>query len=82
MGENHRWGRIYGGILMEKTLVAAVAGFWLSVTRRVNVLVPAVVGMPTITPVFVSKERPAGNEPAEILQIYGTNPPVAWTFCL
>ena len=67
---------------MDKTVVTEAAGFCLSVTRTVNWLTPTVVGMPMILPVLALRKRPAGSEPAEMLQMYGTNPPVARTLWL
>jgi len=40
-----------------------------SVTLTVNDAVPAVVGVPEITPVEVTKVNPAGSEPALRLQL-------------
>ena len=51
----------------------------LSVTRTVNVLAPAAVGVPEIVPpVSVS---PAGNVPLAIAHVYGGVPPDAESDC-
>ena len=47
-----------------------------SVTWSVRILEPALVGVPVIAPLGFSV-RPAGNEPATIVQAYGAAPPVA-----
>ena len=51
--------------------------FAASVTRTVNDTVPAVVGVPEITPVDAAKLNPAGSAPALTLQLYGVVPPLA-----
>ena len=51
--------------------------FTPSVTLTVNEAVPAVVGVPEITPVEVTRLNPAGSEPALRLQLYGVVPPLA-----
>jgi hypothetical protein len=48
-----------------------------SVTCTVNDTVPAVVGVPEITPVDATRLNPAGNVPALTLQLYGVVPPLA-----
>jgi hypothetical protein len=53
--------------------VCAVA----SVTCTVNDTVPAVVGVPEITPVDAARFNPAGKEPELIDQVYGVVPPLA-----
>jgi hypothetical protein len=50
--------------------------FAASVTCTVNETVPAVVGVPEITPGDV-RLNPAGNVPALTLQLYGVVPPLA-----
>ena len=50
----------------------------VSVTRAVNVDVPAVVGVPAIAP-FDARLSPAGGEPADTLHVYGGVPPAAPT---
>ena len=51
--------------------------FAASVTCTVNDAVPAVVGVPEITPVDAARLNPAGNVPALTLQLYGVVPPLA-----
>src|SRR3989304_2056121 len=48
-----------------------------SVTRAVRFDVPAIVGVPLITPVAVFRFNPAGRLPVAILHVYGVLPPVA-----
>jgi hypothetical protein len=48
-----------------------------SVTLAVKVSVPAVVGVPEITPVDAARLNPAGSVPALTLQLYGVVPPLA-----
>ena len=45
-----------------------------SVTLTVKFEVPAVVGVPLITPVEALRERPAGKEPVRTLQARGGTP--------
>jgi len=54
-------------IVIDKFLIAV----WLaaSVTRTVNGYVPAVVGVPLMTPVVIFRERPGGRLPEDILQL-------------
>ena len=51
--------------------------FAASVTCTVNDTVPAVVGVPEITPVDEARLNPAGKAPALIDQLYGVVPPLA-----
>src|SRR4029077_11302824 len=51
--------------------------FAASFTCTVNDAVPAVVGVPEITPVDATRLNPAGNVPALTLQLYGVVPPLA-----
>ena len=51
--------------------------FAASVTCTVKDAVPVAVGVPDITPVEVTRVRPAGNAPAIRLQLYGVVPPLA-----
>ena len=51
--------------------------FAASVTCTVNDAVPAVVGVPEITPVPATRLNPAGSVPALRLQLYGVVPPLA-----
>jgi len=39
--------------------------------------VPPLAGVPLITPVDGANERPAGNVPAVVAQVYGAVPPIA-----
>jgi hypothetical protein len=48
-----------------------------SVTLTVKFEVPAVVGVPLITPVEELSKRPAGKEPVRILHARGNTPPEA-----
>ena len=50
-----------------------------SVTSSVNEAVPALVGVPEITPTFdtVLSVAQVGKLPADILQVYGRVPPLA-----
>jgi hypothetical protein len=58
---------------------AAVCGVGAveSITLTVKLNVPAVVGVPEITPVDAAKLNPAGSIPALTLQLYGVVPPLA-----
>jgi hypothetical protein len=60
---------------MLKAFVAVL--FAASVTFTVNNTVPAVVGVPEITPVEATRLNPAGNVPVLTLQVYGVVPPLA-----
>ncbi len=53
-----------------------------SSTRTVKLDVPAVVGVPLMTPVAPSSTRPAGKAPTEIDQFNGAVPPVAVSVCV
>jgi hypothetical protein len=64
--------------VMLRLAVAVCAGELESVTLTVNEEVPAVVGVPLITPEVLSV-RPAGNEPELTDQVYGVVPPLAAT---
>ena len=46
----------------------------LSVSCKVNIEVPAVVGVPEITPVAALNVRPAGSVPLRILVVRGAVP--------
>jgi hypothetical protein len=61
---------------MPRTFVALNAGELESATCTVKLDVPAVVGVPEITPALLST-IPAGKDPAVTLQIYGVIPPDA-----
>ena len=45
-------------------------------TVKPNGLPVAVVGVPLITPVLAFRPKPGGNEPAVMLQVIGTIPPL------
>src|SRR6185295_9946362 len=53
----------------------------LSKIRAVKFAVPAVCGVPLITPEAGTIARPAGNAPAEIDQVNGAVPPVFASVC-
>src|SRR3989304_8833240 len=65
---------------MERARVA-VAPF-ASVTCTVKFDVPAVVGVPLITPVAVLRASPVGSVPTDTAQLYGVLPPAATTVWL
>ena len=48
-----------------------------SLTCKLKLDVPVVVGVPAITPLEAFKLSPVGNEPDATLQVYGVIPPVA-----
>ncbi len=52
-----------------------------SVTRAVKLEVPAVVGVPEISPVAALSVNPAGSEPVLLDHVYGGVPPVAVKVC-
>src|SRR5581483_8390973 len=57
----------------------------LSVTRTVksgDFLLLALVGVPLITPVELSRVRPSGSAPAMTLAVYGPTPPLICKFAL
>ena len=56
-------------IAMLKATVAACWGVLASVTRAVNVKLPAVVGEPLMTPVLLLRESPVGRAPPEIAHV-------------
>ena len=61
-------------IVMEKSFVDEA--LLAPVTRTVKLELPAVVGIPSRTPV-ADRLRPAGSVPADTDQLYGLVPPVA-----
>ena len=67
------------GELTVIVMPAFAVRFWESVTCRVMVEAPAVVGVPLMTPEF--RDNPAGSEPEVMLQVYGGVPPVAANDC-
>src|SRR5579885_147983 len=67
-------------IVICKFPVALICGFVESFTVMVAVLLPAIVGVPLMTPVVALMVKPAGNPVAD--QLYGVVPPVALTVAL
>lgn len=67
------------GELTVIVMLALAVRFWESVTSRVTVEAPAVVGVPLMTPKV--SDNPAGSEPEVMLQVYGGVPPVAANAC-
>lgn len=64
------------------TVIATVsdadcAGLPLSIAVAVKLYVPCAVGVPEIAPLEAASERPDGNLPDVIDQVYGAVPPVA-----
>jgi hypothetical protein len=66
-----------GLIVMLKGCVAVWAGDPESVTFNVKLDVPLAVAVPVIAQVEVFNERPPGNEPELMENVYGVVPPVA-----
>ena len=64
-----------GATTMLKAFVPVLLA--ASFTSTVNENVPAVVGVPEITPVEATNVSPAGNVPTVTLQLYGAVPAVA-----
>ena len=65
-------------MMMPKAFVAVCAvGEVESFTCTVKLDVPAVVGVPEITPVEAAKVSPTGSDPELIVQVYGDVPPLA-----
>ena len=58
----------------ERACVAVAA--FASVALTVKSLVPAVVGVPLITPVLVLSDRPTGRLPVAIAHVIGLLPPL------
>ena len=52
-----------------------------SVVLMVNDIAPPCVGVPVSKPVVAFNVMPAGNEPAEIVNVYGAVPPLAVSCC-
>ena len=65
--------------MMLRSLLVVCGGEPESVVVIVNVVEPAAVGVPEITPVAVSSERPGGKLPVAE-NVYGGVPPVALTW--
>src|SRR5208283_3639296 len=66
-----------GATTIEVGAVAVCTGLPESVTVTEKFEVAIVVGVPEIAPVEAEIERPLGNWPDEIDQMYGAVPPVA-----
>jgi hypothetical protein len=66
-----------GATVIERAWVAVCAVVAESRACTVKEEVPAVVGVPEITPVEAFKLNPAGNEPVVMLHVYGEVPPEA-----
>jgi len=71
-----------GTALMVKTNACAVVAEAASVRVTVKFAIPAVVGVPEMTPVAAASVSPAGSNPALIDQVYGVVPPVATSVVL
>jgi hypothetical protein len=65
-------------IVIESAFSAVSGGFWLSLTITVKSHLPAIPGVPLITPVAPLRESPVGRLPAESDHEYGGIPPLAW----
>src|SRR5690349_14820892 len=66
-----------GFLMVTARFAVALCGVHESFTVIAAVLVPAVVGVPLITPVAALIDNPAGNPVAD--QLYGVVPPLAVT---
>ena len=65
-------------MLSDSVEVLLCADFSVSVTWKVtDIFDAAVAGVPVMAPVEALRERPAGNAPPTIDQLYGAMPPVA-----
>src|SRR6185436_15093561 len=64
-----------GAIVNVNAFVGAAPA--LSTTRTVKLLVPAVVGVPDMTPVLVLILNPSGRDPADMDHVSGAVPPAA-----
>lgn len=69
-------------IVTVKSFCVDCCGFPLSCTRSVTVEVPAVVGVPLITPLAGFSVKPAGKVPELAVQVLLPVPPVASTVAL
>ena len=65
--------------MIERSAVAARVGAPVSMACTVKFDLPAVVGVPAMTPVAASIVSPSGNEPALTDHVYASVPPVATT---
>ena len=63
--------------IIERAFVAVTAGEAESVTITVKGVVPAVVGVPEMTPVDAFRIRGTGRAPTEIDQVREPMPPLA-----
>ena len=63
--------------MIVKDKVAAAMCDFASVTCRVKVVVPLVLGIPEITPEDAFSVRPAGRRPALTDHVYADVPPAA-----
>jgi hypothetical protein len=68
---------VAGATVIERAFVAVCVGLPESSAWTVNDAVPAVVGVPEITPVDEFKFMPAGIAPPLMPQVYGPVPPEA-----
>jgi hypothetical protein len=64
-----------GLITIVKDFVAVAGGAALSFAWIVKLEFPAAPGVPRMTPVDGSRDKPAGNAPALTDQVYGGVPP-------
>lgn len=64
-----------GLIAIVKDFAAVAGGAALSLAWTVKLEFPAAAGVPRMTPVDGSRDKPAGNEPALTDQVYGGVPP-------
>ena len=67
--------------IIDKARCDVRCGDPLSATCAVNANVPALVGVPAMTPVDAFRVTPPGRLPATMLQLYGVVPPVAARAC-
>jgi hypothetical protein len=63
-------------VIESDAVAVAAVGVVESATITVNVEVPFTVGVPMISPLDELIERPAGNDPELIDQVYGAKPPL------
>ena len=68
-----------GGLMLTDNAAVAEADA-LSVTRTVNLLDPAALGVPDIVPP-AARLKPAGSVPLASAHEYGGDPPVAPSVC-
>jgi hypothetical protein len=65
------------GLLMVRVKSLSAFFLRLSVTRTLNLKMPAAVGVPLNTPLAESNAIPGGNDPDRNAQVYGGVPPTA-----